>query len=229
MDNEVQMELVPKSLIYHALGMNLIVFVVFPCLALHSITSSPATESRFKTYQTICALFLMAVGTLEYFPAFAWMHQERYIASESLVGVYRGIDFIGHYIPSYALTISGVYFIWNHQEMERIMNWEMYIWMIPAVISVFDLMIHSNGHKSFLHHVMLEGIAVILGFVSLLIYKLKVFLIQKITSNSESTFCEMLFTQKQQYVTLLYVQSHSDSTSKAMARNLCSAVCRHFG
>ena len=249
MDNDVQMELVPRSLLYHLLGMHLIVFVVFPYLSFLSITSTPATESRIQMYQTICALFMMGLGTLatftfsnhnsvhsitglitiwivlpiwilsqhtnalkscivtadrlysmnkwifmvlllivlptewmlgvQYYPAFAWMHQERYIASERMLGVYSWIDFIGHYIPSYALTISGAYFIWNHQEMEHIMNWEMYSWMVPAVFSGFEFMNNSNGHKYILHHIMLDGIAVILGFVSFLIYKLKVFLILK--------------------------------------------------
>ena len=249
MDNDVQMELVPRSLLYHLLGMHLIVFVVFPYLALLSITSSPATESRIRMYQTICALFMMGLGTLasftfsnhnsahsitglitiwivlpiwilsqhtnalksrivtaeglrtmnksvlmvlllivlptewmlgvQYIPASAWMHQERYIASERMLGVYSWIDFIGHYIPSFALTISGVYFMWKYQEMECIMNWEMYSWMIPAVFSGFELMINSNGRKYFLHLIMPVGIAVILGFVSFLIYKLKVFLIPK--------------------------------------------------
>ena len=248
MDNKVPTESISLSVMYHALGMTLILFIAVPYLTFHSITMSPATESRNQMYQTICALFMMGVGTLtsstfsnhrsvhsvtglviiwivlpiwilsqyrnalksrivtaeglrsmnkwilmalllfilptewmlgvQYYPGSVWM--DHIITSEHLLGAYGWGTFIGHYIPSYALTISGVYIIWRHQEMERIMNWEMYGLMVPAVSSVGEIINNSKGHQAhFLHHVMLYGTAVILGFVSFLVYKLKVFLIQK--------------------------------------------------
>ena len=107
-----------------------------------------------------------------YYPGSVWMDR---MTSKHMLDAYGWGTFIGHYTPSYILTVSGVYIIWRHQEMERIMNWEMYALMVPAVSSVGE--ITNNFHPQrphFLHHVMLYGTAVIMGFVSFLIYKLKV-------------------------------------------------------
>ena len=264
MDNKVPTESISQSAMYHALGMTLILFVAVPYLTFHSITMSPATESRYKMYQTICALFMMGVGTLTsstfsnhrsvhsvtglviiwiilpiwilsqytnalkssivtaerlrsmnkwilmalllfilptewmlgvyYYPGFVWM--DRIGGSKQLLYALWG-TFIGHYTPSYILTVSGVYIIWRHREMERIMNWEMYGLMLPTVFSVGEIInnFHPQLHH-FLHHIMLYGIAAIMGFVSFLIYKLKVFLIPKNYMKVSAYFLQNAFYSK---------------------------------
>lgn len=52
-----------KAIVFHAVCMTLLLFIVLPTLLLYFVKLSPATESRFKFFQMVCTLFVMAIGS----------------------------------------------------------------------------------------------------------------------------------------------------------------------